>query len=90
MNPVDPIRFTKAVEVNTVLLARSVFVYTLHFTSLTNSMISCFHFLEHIFTGQARDHVLRCLPLLLCSWQGGLDRDESLFLLLPEIVLPTG
>lgn len=92
MNSVDPIRFTRAVfiEVNMMLLARSFFVYTLHFTSLTDSMIRCFHFLEHFFTGQIRDHILRCLPLLLCSWQGRLDGDISLSLLLPDIVLPTG
>lgn len=92
MNSVNPIRFTRVLfmEVNIILLARRVFVYTLHFTTLTISMISHFHFLEHLITGQTRDHMLRRLPLLLCSWQGGLHGDKSLSFLLPEIVLPTG
>lgn len=42
--------------VNIILLARSV-----HFTALTKPTIRLFHFLEHLFTDQTRDHILSCV-----------------------------
>lgn len=93
MNSIDPIRFTRDVFilVNIILLAGSVFVYTLNFTAVTKSTIRLFHFLKHLFTDQTKDHILNkvCLDLLLFSWQRGLDGDISLSLLLTEIVLFT-
>lgn len=74
MNSIDPIRFTRNLFmlVNIILLAGSVFVYTLHVTAATKSAIRLFHFLKHVFTDQTKDtkHMFRLAALLLAEGIG--------------------